>query len=120
MKKFAFLALLAIWLAIPAAAAQNVPCGTGQTPIATGVTALTFTDSTVVDGNTYYYTATGTDADGNVSGCSNIASGVVPATGTHTVTLNWKASTGGVAPYSYSIFRTSPPTPPTGLAVQVN
>ena len=37
---------------------------------------ITYTDTSVVPGTTYYYWATAVDSSGNESGCSNGASGV--------------------------------------------
>jgi fibronectin type 3 domain-containing protein len=42
------------------------------------VTGLTFTDSTVQNGTTYYYVTTAVDSSGNESVYSNVASATIP------------------------------------------
>jgi hypothetical protein len=107
-----------------ASAAQSiiVPCVSPAVPIVTGLTTPSYTDLSVVDGFTYGYVVVTTDANGNSSGCTGeaTATGIIPATGSHTVSLTWNASTGGTSPYTYAVFRTSPPNIVTGLTVKVN
>jgi hypothetical protein len=100
---------------------QSVPCNqTTAVPIKTGITLTTYQDSTIVDGNTYYYIVASVDTNGNYSSpCSNISgAAVVPSTGTHTATLTWTAST--TPNVTYAVFRAITPQPPTGLTVVVN
>lgn len=57
------------WSAPGGAVSYNVyrgtsPGGESPTPIATGLTALTYTDTGLSDGTTYYYTVTAVDAGG--------------------------------------------------------
>src|SRR5207248_2887840 len=57
------------WSAPAGAVSYNVyrgtsPGGEGATPVATGVTALGFTDTGLIDGTTYYYRVTAVDAGG--------------------------------------------------------
>jgi hypothetical protein len=98
------------------AMAQASPCTPPQVPIVSGLTTTTYIDTTVVDNVTYYYTVAAFNA--NESTCSNVATAFVPATGTHTVTLNWTAST--TSGVTYAVFRAVPPAPPTSLTVTVN
>lgn len=110
--------LLLALLATPALAqGVTLPCGSGATQLTSGLTVTTYIDTTPVDGATYSYVVTAIDLGGQT--CSNIVgSTVIPATGTHTVTLNWVASaTSGV---TYSVFRASPPTAPSSLTTTVN
>src|SRR5262249_31384357 len=62
------------WTAPTGAASYNIYRGTaaggeGSTPIATGVLATTYSDTTVAGGTTYYYTVTAVNAN----------TGIVPA-----------------------------------------
>ena len=66
-------------------------CPGAPTPIATGIVTLTYTDSAVSDGVTYHYGVTAVQ-DGIETSCSNVARAVIPATGTHTVSLSWQDS----------------------------
>jgi fibronectin type 3 domain-containing protein len=90
------------------------PGGESTTPIASGVTTLTYTDSGATNGKTYYYTVTATGSYGS-SGFSNEASAApmpppppsAPTTLTATagngqVGLSYSASAGAT---SYSIYR---------------
>ena len=101
------------------AVAQSQPtCTAGAIQIVSGLSVTVYTDTTVVNGQTYSYTVIASDPFG-VSACSNIAGGnVIPATGTHSVALSWTASTtNGV---TYAVFRATPPTPPSALTSTVN
>jgi hypothetical protein len=66
------------WSAPNGAVTYNVyrgttPGGESPTPVATGLTATTYTDTGLVDGTTYYYTVTAVDAGGE-GAASNEAS----------------------------------------------
>lgn len=98
-----------------AAHAQSVPC---VAPIKTGVTATTYTDSTISDGSVYFYAVAAVDVNGNTSTCSNTVTATISTTGTHTVSLTWTASTSSGV--TYSVFRAQAPAPPTNLTVTVN
>jgi len=118
MKK---LLLIATLLLLGTAYGQTVtiPCGSTATPIASGITTTTFTDSAVTDGVTYYYTvAAVSTTTGLYSSCPTPVAAPIPATGTHSVTLNWTAST--TSGVTYAVFRASPPNPPTGLTETTN
>jgi RHS repeat-associated protein len=88
------------WTASSGATSYNVYRGTtsggeGATPIATGLTGTTYTDTAVTAGTTYYYEVVALNASGN-SGPSTEASAIVPTSTasfvkTDTTTLgNWK------------------------------
>ncbi len=67
------------WTASPNAVTYNVYRGTAAggeslTPIATGITISTFTDQTVVAGNTYYYTVTAINPGAAPSPTESLAS----------------------------------------------
>ena len=87
------------WAASAGATTYNVyrsttSGGEGATPVSTGVTATSFTDTGLADGTTYYYQVTAVNAQGE-SGKSNEAS----ATPTSAPVLNFSsgfASAGGV------------------------
>lgn len=55
-------------------------CSGTPTPYATGITALTFTDTTVVEGTTYVYAVSA--VKGGESACSNEAQATVPTSPT--------------------------------------
>jgi kumamolisin len=60
------------WQASAGAASYSVfrattAAGEGTTPLASGITATSYTDNAVVNGTTYYYTVTATDSSGTAS-----------------------------------------------------
>lgn len=113
------LLILVFFSSMAMAAGQSVPCSPTATPIATNVALTTYTDATVVNANSYYYTIAAINTNGNFSTtCSNIATAVIPAIGTHTVTLTWTAST--TPNVTYAVFRDQAPAPPTNLIKTVN
>jgi fibronectin type 3 domain-containing protein len=58
---------------------RSLASGTGYTKLNGGlVAAVTYTDSTVANGTTYYYVTTAVDASGNESTDSNEAVAVIP------------------------------------------
>ena len=114
--------LLALSLLVGVALAQSQPpcnqlVAAPAVQIATGLTGLTFVDSTVVDAGTYGYVVTANDVWGYA--CSNaVINVVIPTTGTHSVGLSWlPSSTNGV---TYAVFRATPPTSPSSLTATVN
>jgi hypothetical protein len=112
-------------LLVPFSAAQASP---GFTKLA-NVSATTYTDSACPDLTTCFYQVTALDATGHESAgaaCSssalclggNQAVAMMPSSGTHTVTLNWAASTStGV---TYNVYVHVGPFPGSGLAATVN
>lgn len=120
MKKLFALAILALLMA-GFAQAQTATCTADTTSagpaIATGLTTTTYNDATVVDGAEYGYIVTAVTPWGYA--CSNqVLDVVIPATGTHSVTLTWVAST--TAGVTYSVFRAVPPNAPSTLSTTVN
>jgi fibronectin type 3 domain-containing protein len=106
------------WKASGGAATYNIyrataAGGEGATPIRTGLTATSFTDTIVTNGTRYFYKVAAVNASGT-SGLSNEVSatphGAVPAApqgliatpGHSEVSLSWTAVTGAV---SYNIYR---------------
>jgi len=102
------------WTASTGAVSYNVyrgmaPGGESATPIATGVTALTYTDNAVTNGTTYYYTAVAANSAA-LSGQSNEAgavpfappSNLVATPSNAKVTLSWNADAGAT---SYNVYR---------------
>jgi len=89
------------------------PPGNGWVQLTSGLTATTYTDTTCVDGTTCYYAVESVDQFG-VGLDTSYVTGAIPATGTHTVTLTWTAST--TAGATYTVFQGPPPLPPAGLA----
>lgn len=108
------------WTASSGATSYNVYRGTtagGQstTPIATGITGMTFTNTGLTNGTTYYYkvaavNSSGTSAYSNEGSATPVATGAAPgapvsltATAGHAqVGLSWPASSGAT---SYEIYR---------------
>jgi fibronectin type 3 domain-containing protein len=107
----------------------------GQTPASgfiklAAVTGTSYTDTSCPDGGTCYYQVFALDANGVASppatptttpppflGTTAYTQSLVPATGTHTVTVSWVAATGDV---SYVVYRYTPPLAPTGLGAVTN
>jgi fibronectin type 3 domain-containing protein len=113
MKKF----LLACFLFVSSLALAANPCGMGGVQVATGLTVLTYVDTSVSQGTTYTYGVTATDVNGLESICSNRVTPFVPNTPPpppHQVTLTWNAST--TSGVTYNVYKITPPNPPTGLA----
>lgn len=97
------------------------------------VTTTAYTDSTCPDSGVCYYQVTAVDASGHESTASlcsttlganvscfnsNQLKVVIPATGTHSVSLSWIASTTTPAP-TYNVYF-STVAPPTGMTATVN
>ena len=95
----------------------NPPPGNGWVQIASGLTVLTYVDSTCKDGTTCYYAVESADQFG-VGLDTTYVTAAIPATGTHTVTLTWTAST--TPNVTYTLFQGPPPVPAAGLAAVTN
>jgi fibronectin type 3 domain-containing protein len=88
--------------------------GEGSTPYVTGVTATSFTDSSLSNGTTYYYEVSAVNANGQSAVTSQVSAtpqappaaptNVTATAGNAQVTLNWTASTGAT---SYDIYRSA-------------
>ena len=106
------------WSGSSGATSYNVYRGTSSggesgTPIATGLTGTSYTDSSVTNGTTYFYKAAAVNAAGT-SGQSNEASatpqppvppapsGLTATGGSATVSLTWTGSSGAT---SYNVYR---------------
>ena len=84
--------------------------GGSYSQIASGITALTYTDSTVSPSHTYGYKVTATDAGGtsapagplSVTPPPAVPSGLTATAGNAQVTLAWTASTGAT---SYKVYQ---------------
>lgn len=85
----------------------------------TAISGLTFTTPQLTDGAVYNFevTAVGT---GGESVPSNIVTATVPATGTHTATLNWTASTTPGVTYNVYDQLVPVPNPPAATSVTIN
>jgi hypothetical protein len=57
----------------------RAPSGGSYALQASAITGTAYTDSTVISGQTYLYAVTATDASGQESGYSNIATAVIPS-----------------------------------------
>ena len=81
----------------------------------------TFTDSPVVDGQTYTYQVTAANSAGESTPLTS-GPAVIPPTGTHTVTVAWTAPTTGGTPTTYNVYRflVQVPGPVGSLGVTVN
>jgi fibronectin type 3 domain-containing protein len=108
------------WTASPGATSYNVYRGTtagGQsaTPIATGITGTTYTNTGLTNGTTYYYkvaavNASGTSAYSNEANATPAVGGTAPGApasltataGNALVNLTWPASSGAT---SYEVYR---------------
>jgi hypothetical protein len=69
------------WNADSGAVSYNMYRGTVSgtySLLASAITSTTFTDATVVSGETYYYVVTAAGEDGDESGYSNVATAVIP------------------------------------------
>jgi fibronectin type 3 domain-containing protein len=88
----------------------------GNTPIATGISGTSYSDTALTNGSTYFYFVTAVNSLGT-SGASNEASatpvapappsvptGLTATGGVNRVSLSWSSST-GTAPITYSVFR---------------
>jgi fibronectin type 3 domain-containing protein len=125
------------WTAPTGAVSYNIYRGTAAggeatTPLATGVTTTSYSDSTAVNGTTYFYTVTAVNGNASPlaseSAASNEASAgtppAAPATltatpvgpnkGASSITLNWAASTGAT---SYNVYRSLNGNGETGAAL---
>lgn len=111
------------WTASAGATSYNIKratvTGGPYTAVATGVTVTSFTDTTVVNGTTYFYVVSAVNANGE-SANSNEASATPSANtpppaptgltatagkvGSLTITLNWTASAGAT---SYNVLRST-------------
>lgn len=109
------------WAAVAGAASYNVYRGTtaggeAPTPIKTGITTTTFSNSGLVNGTTYYYTVravsgSNTSLDSNEASATPLAIPVAPASLVATpangaITLSWAASAGAA---SYNVYQATTP-----------
>jgi hypothetical protein len=111
------------WGASAGATSYNVYRGTsaggeGATPIATGITSVSYPDTSVTNGMTYYYkvaavNTSGTSALSNeasampVGGLPAAPTGLTAMAGNAQVSLSWTASSGAM---SYNVYRGTLPT----------
>lgn len=58
---------------------RSTTSGANFSPLTSAINELSYTDSTVADGTTYYYVVTAVDASGNESPYSNQVTAVIPA-----------------------------------------
>ena len=94
----------------------NTDTASPSVQLSSGLTTVSYTDSTPVDGTTYAYIVTAVDFAGYA--CSNLVLNItIPSTGTHTVALTWVASS--TPSVTYSVFRAQVPIAPI-LTVVVN
>ena len=91
--------------------------GEGATPLAKGITSASYTDSTVSNGTTYYYTVSATNSVGTSAQSTQVmatpkATRTAPSipgnptatAGNASVALSWSASTGS-ATITYNVYR---------------
>ena len=89
--------------------------GGPYTPVATGVTATNYTDSTVANGNPYYYVVSAVNGVGpspdsdevtvTPSSAPSVPTGLVATPGDAQVGLAWNTSSGALPPISYNVKR---------------
>jgi hypothetical protein len=85
------------------------------------VTALTYTDTSISDGDYYQYEITAVDSVTGQESTPLVANFVqIPASGVHSVTTKWGASP--TASVTYNVYRTQilPPNPPVAGSSTVN
>jgi hypothetical protein len=75
----------------------------GFTLLASGVMATTYTDGTCADATACFYEVTAV-LGGVESSASNTAVAIIPASGTHTVTLSWTVPASGPTPTGYNVY----------------
>jgi fibronectin type 3 domain-containing protein len=104
------------WNAVSGATSYDIYRATssgheGNTPLATGVTTGSFTDSNVTGGTTYYYEVTAVDAAGQSPRSSEVSAtplqvgaptGLAASAGSSNVTLSWNPVSGAT---SYKVYR---------------
>lgn len=101
----------------------------GFTKIANVPTGTTYTDSTCANQTTCYYQVMAVDGSGHEAApalcasnglcfAQNQAVATMPSSGTHTVVLNWVAST--QAGVTYNVYRAVGPVAASSLAAVVN
>ena len=110
---------LLVIFGIPHVHAQGSP---GFVKIATGVSGVTFVDSSCPSAGTCAYEVTTVNAVGIESvpdpNTTPLVECVIPASGTHTCTLKWTASV-TAPPITYNVYQASS-VPPTGLVAAEN
>jgi hypothetical protein len=92
----------------------------GYTKVNTApISGTTFTSPTLTDGVAYNVEITALNSAGVESAPSNILTGVVPATGTHTFTVAWTAGTNDV---TYNVYDqvVAAANPPVATSITIN
>lgn len=95
-----------------AQATINPPPGNGWTQLTSGITAVTYTDTTCKSGTTCYYAVESADQFG--VGLDTTYVTASPTTAAPDVVLTWTAST--TTGVTYTVFQGPPPAAPAGLA----
>ncbi|MGO8670870.1 MAG: fibronectin type III domain-containing protein, partial [Capsulimonadaceae bacterium] len=103
------------WTAVSGAASYAVYSGTasggeGATPVATGITTASYTNTGLTAGSTYYYKVSAVDAAGTSAQSSEasaitiagIPTGLTPTAGVNQVALTWTSVTGAAFYAVYS------------------
>jgi hypothetical protein len=113
-------ALVLLLLSLGSIRALYAQATAGFTKINTApVTTASFTTGTLTDGVAYNFEVTGVNSAGVESTASNIATAIVPATGTHTATITW---TPGANDATFNVYdqQVAAANPPGAVSVTIN
>jgi len=111
-----FILGLVAFLCVTISPAFASGCLGSTTPLQTGIVTVSTIDSAPTNGTIYAYQVTAVN-NGVETGCSNYTLAVIPATGTHTVSLTWVDS---CTTCTYNLYRMVAPPVPVSVTGIVN